>query len=83
MYIYIYIYTYIYIYEYVYIYTCLISAQEVWQEPGTGARLEGAEVGVVRDKGLTHTHTCVAVRCSVLQLVAACCSALQCVAVCC
>ena len=35
----------------------MISAQKEWQQPGTGAWLEEAEVGFVRDKGLAHTHS--------------------------
>jgi len=37
--------------------TCMSSAQEEWRESGTGTRLEGAEVGFVKNKDLAHTHT--------------------------
>jgi len=34
----------------------MLGAQEDWREAGTGTWVEGAEIGFVRDKGLTHTH---------------------------
>jgi len=38
--------------------TCMISAQEEWQEPGTGAWLGGAEESLrQRQRPGTHTHT--------------------------
>ena len=34
----------------------MISAQEEYREPGTGARLKRLEVGFVRGKGIAYTH---------------------------
>jgi len=37
--------------------TSMVSTQEELRESGTGTWLEGAEVGLVREEGIAHTHT--------------------------
>ena len=37
--------------------TCIISTQEEWRQPGTGAWLRGAEEGLLLKIKALHTHT--------------------------